>query len=120
MQRVPLRGNSEGATMQLWLDNTGLQSAGLCLAHEARPDHDYDVRGLLQFATLSIFANKITLNGFESDIVAEKTESFVHRLERIGLTKDILSVTDTRETEYGLACTTAADFVAPILRERYH
>jgi hypothetical protein len=106
--------------MQLWIDNTGLQSAGLCLEGKANPGHDYDVRGLLQLATLSIFANKITLNGFETDTIAERTEGFVHLLGQNGLTKDVLSITRTKEPEYALACRTAANFVAPTLRDRYH
>jgi hypothetical protein len=104
--------------MRLWIDNTGLQSAALCLEGRARPS-DRDVRGLLQLATLLIFGNKVALNGFEDDVVAERTEEIVHGLGTIGISEDILSISPVREIEYALACSTAADSIAPSLRDRY-
>ena len=106
--------------MKLWIDNTGLQSAGLCVEGRARPDHDYDVRGLLQLATLIIYGNTIALNGFEDDIIAKRTQEIVGRLERLGITKDTLSICPVSEIEYGLACRTAADTVASTLGDDYN
>ncbi len=106
--------------MQLWIDNTGLQSAGLCLEGRARPAHDYDIRGLLQLATLLIYGNRISLNGFEDKIVADRTKEMVDRLRELGIAKDILSISPITEVEYALACRTAADSVAPDLTNNYN
>jgi hypothetical protein len=106
--------------MQLWIDNTGLQSAGLCLEGRARPAHDYDVRGLLQLATLLVYGNKISLNGFEDKVVADRTEEMVDRLRGLGIAKNILSISPITEVEYALACRTAADSVGPDLASNYN
>lgn len=63
--------------MKLWIDNTGLQSAGQCLDGKASRMHDYDIRGLLQLSTLFIYANRISLNGFEDPKLAAQSVDIV-------------------------------------------
>jgi len=106
--------------MKLWIDNTGLQSAGQCLDGRASPHHDYDVRGLLQLATLIIYGNSINLNGFESDKIAERSKEIIEQLTSLGITPDILSISPVTETQYALACKTAADAVASDLHESFN
>ena len=106
--------------MQLWIDNTGLQSAGLCLDGRASLAHDYDIRGLLQLATLVIYGNKVSLNGFEDDIVANRSHEIVEQLRTFGITKDILSINPVTEAEYALACKTAADSIATDLCDGFN
>ena len=101
--------------MKLWIDNTGLQSAALCLDGQANPDHDYDVRGLLQLATLIIYGNKVSLNGFEEKKIADRSQEIVEQLQTIRITDDILSINPVSEAEYALACKIAADYIAPEL-----
>lgn len=106
--------------MQLWIDNTGLQSAGLCLDGRASLAHDYDVRGLLQLATLVIYGNKVSLNGFEENIIAKRSHEIVEQLQTIGITEEILSISPVAEAEYALACKTAADSIAPDLCDGFN
>jgi hypothetical protein len=94
-------------------DNTGLQSAGLCL--EGRASHDYDVHGLLQLATLVIFGNKVALNGFEANSIAKRSQEIVDKLRTIGIEEGILSIKPIAKPEYRLACQTAANSIASVL-----
>ncbi len=103
--------------MQLWIDNTGLQSAGHCL--EGRASHDYDVHGLLQLATLVIFGNKVALNGFEANSIAKRSQEIVDKLRTIGITEDILSINPITKPEYRLACQTAANSIAAFLNDGF-
>jgi hypothetical protein len=98
--------------MRLWIDNTGLQSAAQCLDGRASLDHDYDIRGLFQLATLLIYGNRLSLNGFEDDKVARRSEEIVQQLRSLGIDDDTLSIREVTEPEYALACKTAADSIA--------
>lgn len=106
--------------MKLWIDNTGLQSAGLCLEGRANSLHDYDIRGLLQLATLIIYGNNIALNGFEDKKIASRSRELVDQLKRFNITEDILSIRSIHEDEYALACKTAADSIAHELRHSFY
>lgn len=101
--------------MNIWIDNTGLQSAAQCLEGRANPNQDYDVRGLLQLATLIIYGNNISLNGFEDDIIARRSQEIIEQLQTIHISEDILSINPVSEDEYALACKTTADSIAPEL-----
>src|SRR5437879_3650804 len=106
--------------MQIWIDNTGLQSAGLCLEGKARPAHDYDIRGLLQLATLVIYGNRISLNGFEDDVIATRTQETVEQLRALGIAEGILSINSLTESEYALACMTTAESIALELNDGFN
>lgn len=106
--------------MKLWIDNTGLQSAAQCLDGRAHPNHEYDVRGLLQLATLLVYGNKVFLNGFEDDKIATRSREIVDQLRALEITEDILSINPVNEAEYALACKTAAESIAPELRESFN
>lgn len=101
--------------MRIWIDNSGLQSAAQCLDGRASRSHDYHVRGLLQFATLLIFSDRLSLNGFEDPGIAARSAEIIQQLEGLGITKDIVSVSPVTEAEYALGCQTAADSVADVL-----
>lgn len=106
--------------MKLWIDNTGLHSAGVCLEGRASLEHDYDVRGLLQLATLVVYGNEVSLNGFENKLIANRSLEIVEQLQAIGITEDILSINPVTEMEYALACKTAAESIAPELFEGFN
>lgn len=101
--------------MRLWIDNTGLQSAARCLDGTASIHHDYDLRGLLQLATLIIFGDSVSLNGFEDPEIATRSSEIAQHLQSLGITEDILSIRQVNEAEYALACQTAANSIAPDL-----
>src|SRR4051812_289260 len=94
--------------MKTWIDNTGLHAAAQCLAGTASPSHDYHVRGLLQLATLVIFSDSISVNGFEDPLIARRSAEMLHRLESAGIGKGVISISPVNEAEYALACQTAA------------
>jgi hypothetical protein len=106
--------------MKLWIDNTGLHSAGVCLEGRASLEHNYDVRGLLQLATLVIYGNQVSLNGFENRIIADRSREIVGQLQDIGITEDIISISPITEIEYALACKTTAEWIAPELFEGFN
>src|SRR5687767_3948433 len=106
--------------MKLWIDNTGLHSAGVCLEGRASLEHNYDVRGLLQLATLVIYGNKVSFNGFENRIIANRSREIVEQLQAIGITEDIVSINPVTEIEYALACKTTAESIAPELFEGFN
>jgi len=91
--------------MDLWIDNTGLQSAGLCLEGKAR-DED-DVRGLLQLATLIVFG-RVRLNGFEHEQVRRGSESVLARLRSVGIPADVIDLENVQQDTYADACLKAA------------
>lgn len=95
--------------MNLWLDNTGIQSAALCLEGRAGSKLDYDIRGLLQLATYLVYGSNLKLNGFEDETVAQKTLETVQRLREFDVGPNVLSVCPIEEQEYALACRTAAE-----------
>ena len=76
--------------MRLWLDNTGLHSAGLCLLGRAR--NDSDIRGLLQLATFLVFSESLLVNGFEADSVLKRTWEIKGQLVDWGLEYPELSI----------------------------
>lgn len=106
--------------MKLWIDNTGLHSAGVCLEGRANLEHDYDVRGLLQLATLVVYGNEVSLNGFENKLIASRSREIVEQLQAIGITEDIVSINPVTEIEYALACKTTAESIAPELFEGFN
>ena len=106
--------------MKIWIDNTGLQSAAQCLNGTADRDHEYDVRGIIQLATLLIFANRLELNGFEDKRIAKRSREVVHRLQALGIGNDILSIRSIGEPEYALACKTAANSIADELCDSFN
>ena len=106
--------------MELWIDNTGLQSAALCLEGRASPMHEYDARGLLQLATQIIYGEKISLNGFEDEKIANRSKEVVERLQSLYSNEKIININPIGVDEYALACKTAADMVAPDLRYSFN
>jgi len=106
--------------VRLWIDNTGLQGAGQCLAGRAHPGHEYDIRGLLQLATLLIFANEIKLNGFEDDTVAARSREIVDQLRALDTADNAVSIEPVTKAQYALACKIAADSLAQDLPESFN
>jgi len=106
--------------MKIWIDNTGLQSAAQCLDGWADQKYDYDIHGLLQLATLIIYGNNITLNGFEDTKIANRSKEVIEKLRDIGISEDILSISQINEAEYALACKTAAKLAAQNLGSTFN
>lgn len=75
MQKTPASSPDRkvGTAMKIWIDNSGLHSAAQCLDGRASLSHDYHLRGLLQFATLIIFSDSLSLNGFEDSGIAARS-----------------------------------------------
>ena len=96
--------------MRIWIDNTGLHSAGSCLEERARGLTD--VKGLLQFCMFLIFAEQIRINGFEPENVAYKTREIRDWLYSIGVTKNAFSIDPATEEKYASACEQAATELA--------
>jgi hypothetical protein len=82
--------------------------------------HDFDVRGLLQLATLVIYGNKVSLNGFEGKGIAKRSLEIVEQLRTLGITEDILAISPVTEAEYALACMTAANSIAAELCDSFN
>lgn len=107
--RGAVRANTKAESsdrLRLLIDHTGLQSAGLCLARQARDE--IDVRGLLQLATLLIFADELVLNGFAADRVAIKSEVTLKILRDLGLDHEALEIQRPDEDCFVAACDRAA------------
>jgi len=100
--------------MKLWIDNTGLDSVRRCLAGHARGE--FDVRGLLQLATLLVFGDKLSVNGFEMDRVAKRAKWTKTQLEKIGLDPQTLEITHPDPKKYRTACDVAARHCAMDLK----
>ena len=88
--------------MRLWIDNTGLHSAGCALLQGARAE--LDVRGLLQLATLLVFGDEVLFSGFESDEVATRSVAIVDRLYSLGVPASVLRASVETATSYQHAC----------------
>lgn len=91
--------------MRLWIDNTGLQSAGLCLHNQGRDDGD--VEGLLQLGTFLAFSDGMLLSDFELSEVADKTSETIYHLRTLGVTDQILDLVPMNHDTYQTACLSA-------------
>lgn len=96
--------------MRLWIDNTGLHAVRQCLNGHA--DNDADIRGLLQFATLLIYADCLQVNGFEIAVIAERTEEIAHDLAEMNSSQSFLKIDQVSQQDYAKACVSAADRAA--------
>ena len=65
--------------MRVWLDNTGVPSAGTCIDRTARSDTN--ILGLFQLATFSVFSDQLWANGFEPSLIADRTKDIVDRIQ---------------------------------------
>lgn len=102
--------------MRIWIDNTGLQTAALCIQGRASTEHEYDYLGLLQLATLVAFGSEIWLNGFEDPTVRENTEYALSRLDQLDL-GELVVLKEVNRSEYSDACRRAARAVSEELAE---
>ena len=96
--------------MKVWIDNTGLHSAGRCLVREATIDEDVD--GLLQFATLLVFAEKISFADYSSERIAAESGRFQAALKSEGVGRGTLVKSRLDETGYQKACSATAEAAA--------
>jgi len=91
--------------MSLFVDNTGLHSAGRCLAGESIGT--IDVRGLLQLATEIIFSD-IVVCGYEYKSVREESENVLQLLKQFGVEDSCISTVMFSSRDYAGACDKAA------------
>lgn len=103
--------------MRLWIDNTGLHGAGRCLVGEAKTH--YDVKGLLQLATLLVFAERIELNSFEPSEITATSKRFRSLIVDAGVEKNDLIIRETPKESYERACRAAAEFASEELAYRF-
>lgn len=103
--------------MQVWIDNTGLHGAGRCLVGEARTD--YDVKGLLQLATLLVFAERIELGSFEPSEVSWTSEHFRSLIVNAGADEKDIVIRETPKERYESASRAAARFASEELIYRF-
>lgn len=104
--------------MRTWIDNTGLHSAGKLLLG-AKNKSEFDVKGLIQLATLIIFSDEIIFNGFEIDPIAQRSNEIIEKLFKEGLKKEIIKPLYDEEKyfevvkETALECATKLPFDFP-------
>jgi len=96
--------------MRVWLDNTGVQSAALCLSGQGRSESD--IKSLLQLATLIAFSDSLLVNGFEVPEVARRTAEISHNLAALGLDESAFCIQAETEDSFAAACAEAADGAA--------
>ena len=94
--------------MRLWIDNTGIQSAGICLDGHGRTE--FDAKGLLQFATFLVYGNRTLINGFEASPISSKTVEFKDYFTDLGVPEDAIHIdNEITKVIYAKACKTAAE-----------
>lgn len=91
--------------MSLFVDNTGLHSAGRCLVGESIGT--IDVRGLLQLGTEIIFSD-IVVCGYEYKSVRDESEHVVQLLKQFGVEDSCISTVMFSSRDYAEACNKAA------------
>jgi len=96
--------------MNLLIDHAGLQSGGLCLQRNARDESD--LLGFLQFATLLIFADDITLNGFAAKRVLDESNGILDKLRDLDLTDGVIKITTRNQDAFATVCADAAESCA--------
>lgn len=114
----PFRKWQNWHPLRLWIDNTGLHSAGLCLYGKARARIDVD--GLLQLATFIAFSDKILVNGFELESVHNMSLDIRSELICLGLNKECLNFANETEASFALACQIAAEDAAIDLPDAFN
>ena len=67
------------------------------------------VEGLLQLATFLIYANRMSINGFEHKFVRERTEEAAETLYDLNLEKDAFLIQRVDRNAYDAACESAAE-----------
>lgn len=77
--------------MYAFVDNTGIHAVGRCLdGISKRGEEDADVKGLLQFASLLVFCNRIYVSEFEEEGIRSRTSEIVANLNDIGVEKNLV------------------------------
>lgn len=91
--------------MALFVDNTGLHSAGRCLAGESIGA--IDVRGLLQIGTEIIFSD-IVVSGYEYKSVRDESEHVLELIKKLGVEASCIRTVMFSSHNYAKACNEAA------------
>ncbi len=103
--------------MELWIDNTGLQSAGVSLEGVAK--HAIDVDGLLQLGTLIVFSEKLQFNGFEPEAVGFNSRVARQLLMDLGLPEEDIVISAETPLSYRQACLQAGNEAAQDLSRTF-
>jgi hypothetical protein len=93
--------------MNLLIDNTGVQAAGLVLEKKAR--NSQDIRELLQLATLIAFAERLVLDLYESTELASASAFVLSELSALGVDKDTIITHSLDEKTFLATCSVAAE-----------
>jgi hypothetical protein len=96
--------------MNTFIDNTGLHSAFRALEGQAKGSSD--IQGLLQFATFLVFSHSISINGFETHNIGNRTKEIKEVLIDLGLNKNTLSIIPFEEDDYFKTCEIVAESIS--------
>ena len=89
--------------MDIWLDNTGFQSAGkLLISNETD-----DLNPVYQLATTIVFSNSLTLTGFENFEVGSMTANIIEALDP---KRNLIDVRKVDQHTYFEQCRKSAEF----------
>jgi hypothetical protein len=92
--------------MKLLIDNTGLQSSGMCL--QGKPRNENDVKNLIQLGTLLVFSNELIVNSIGATSGTQESKKVINYLAKIGVEKTVIKQ-DGDEKLFWLACERAAE-----------
>lgn len=99
--------------MRVWIDHTGFQAAGASLSEENPSD------GLMQFATLLAFSDRVELNRSESPAIRAGSVEVREELSRIGVSNGVLGFRQTADGDYKEACLRAAAYCQDKIGEAF-
>ncbi len=89
--------------MDVWLDNTGFQSAGMFLQGKVQGD----LSPVYHLATTIAFSSSLTLTGFEDIEVATMTSEIIEKLDS---NRDVINMKPISSSAYHACCVEAARF----------
>jgi hypothetical protein len=96
--------------MKLLIDNTGIQSTGMCLQKRARSEDD--AKELIQLGTLLVFSDELIINTIGSNQpVIQESQKVITRLSEIGVGQTFIRQ-NKDENSYWLACEQAAEMAS--------
>lgn len=93
--------------LRVFLDNTGVHSAGRCLDRTARGPAD--VAGLLQLCSAIVFAEELVYSDRESSPVRERTAEVLERIHDIGFDRHKVQRASLTEREWDGFCREVGD-----------
>ena len=94
--------------MRIWIDNTGLHSAGSPLL--GGNTNSFNLEGLYQIATILAFGDQIRMTSYPSVQVGVYFSRVLDTLSKIGVDENIISSAEVDPLRYSQICNRVADF----------